>query len=51
VDSAAHKYYKEVHLPSSVDPDSSKASYNNGVLEIILRKTHPKPRGREIKID
>jgi HSP20 family protein len=51
VDSAARKYYKEVPLPSNVDADSSKASYNNGVLEIVLRKMKPKPRGREIKID
>jgi HSP20 family protein len=51
VDSPARKYFKEVQLPSNVDPDSSKASYNNGVLEIVLRKTHPRPRGREIKID
>jgi HSP20 family protein len=51
VEAAAHKYYKEVQLPSGVDPDSSKASYNNGVLEIVLRKLKPRPRGREIKID
>jgi HSP20 family protein len=51
VDSAARKYYKEIELPSSVDSDTSKASYNNGVLEIVLRKVKPKPRGREIRID
>jgi len=51
VDSAARKYYKEVHLPSPIDPDSSKASYNNGALEIVLRKLKPKPRGKEIRID
>ena len=51
VEAPAHKYYKEVKLPSNVDPDSSKASYNNGVLEIAIRKTRPRPRGREIKID
>ncbi len=51
VDAAARKYYKEVKLPAGVDPDSSKASYNNGVLEITLQKTRPRPRGREIKID
>jgi HSP20 family protein len=51
VDSAARKYYKEIELPSTVDPDTSKASYTNGVLEIVLRKVKPKPRGREIKID
>jgi HSP20 family protein len=51
VDSTVRKYYKEIELPSSVDSDTSKASYNNGVLEIVLRKVKPKPRGREIKID
>jgi len=51
VDSATRKYYKDVHLPSGVDSDSSKASYNNGVLEITLRKLQPKPKGREIHID
>ena len=51
VETPARKYYKEVQLPAGVDPDSSKASYNNGVLEIALRKLKPRPRGREIKID
>jgi HSP20 family protein len=51
VDSGGRKYYKEVQLPSDVDPESSKASYNNGVLEIVLQKTRPKTRGKEIKID
>jgi HSP20 family protein len=51
VDSPNQKYYKEVQLPTGVDPDSSKASYNNGVLEITLRKMQPRPKGKEIKID
>ena len=51
VDTAARKFYKELQLPSGVDPDSSKASYNNGVLEIVLKKLKPRPRGREIRID
>jgi len=51
VETPARKYYKEVELPAGVDPDSSKASYNNGVLEIVLRKLKPRPRGREIRID
>jgi len=45
------KYYKEVQLPTSVDQDSPKASYNNGVLEIVLRKQKPKTKGKEIHID
>ena len=51
VDTAARKYYKEVPLPAGVDPESSKASYNNGVLEIVLRKLKPRPKGREIRIE
>ena len=51
VDGASQRYYKEIHLPSGVDSESTKASYNNGVLEITLRKTQPKPKGREIHID
>jgi HSP20 family protein len=51
VDSATQRYYKDVRLPAGVDPDSSKASYNNGVLEITLRKTQPRPKGKEIHID
>jgi len=51
VDSATQKYFKEVHLPAGVDADSSKAAYNNDVLEITLRKTQPKLKGREIHID
>jgi HSP20 family protein len=51
VDSTSRKYYKEVQLPSKVDAEGSKASYNNGVLEIVLRKLQPKFKGKEIRID
>jgi len=51
VNTPSRKYHKEVELPSTVDPDTSKASYNNGVLEVILRKTKPRPRGKEIRIE
>jgi HSP20 family protein len=32
------KYYKVVELPVEVAPESAKASYKNGVLEIRLKK-------------
>lgn len=51
VESPTRKYYKEVQLPTPVDPDSTEASYNNGVLEILLKQTKPKPKGKEVKID
>ena len=50
VDSKDRKYYKEIELPAEVDPDSASASYNNGVLDIQLKKVRPKSRGKKIKI-
>ncbi len=51
VNTPSRKYRKEIALPNAVDPDTSKATYNNGVLEIMLRKTKPRPRGKEIRIE
>ncbi len=45
------KYYETVDLPAEVDPESAKARYNNGVLEVVLRKKHPKKGGKKIKIE
>ncbi|MEM2927711.1 MAG: archaeal heat shock protein Hsp20 [Nitrososphaerota archaeon] len=42
------KYYKELHLEEKIDPYSIQSSYNNGVLQIKLRKNEFK--GKEIKI-
>ena len=50
VESPTRKY-KEVQLPTAVDPNSTKASYTNGVLEIRLKQTKPKSKGKEVKID
>ncbi|MEM4973486.1 MAG: archaeal heat shock protein Hsp20 [Candidatus Hadarchaeales archaeon] len=33
------KYYKEVELPDKVDPKNVDASYTNGVLDVVLRKS------------
>ncbi len=43
-------YYRTISLPSPVDPDSSKASYKNGVLEIKMPKTEIKKK-KPLKID
>jgi HSP20 family protein len=32
------KYTEEIELPTGVDPDSAKAAYRNGVLEVVLAK-------------
>ncbi|MCY0859091.1 MAG: Hsp20/alpha crystallin family protein [Sulfolobaceae archaeon] len=46
------KYYKEVELPAEVDDKSAKATYKNGVLEVVLKKKQPKEeKGTEIKVE
>lgn len=43
------KYHEIVNLPAEVDPDSAKARYNNGVLEVTLAKKAG--GGKKIKIE
>jgi HSP20 family protein len=51
VDREDRKFFKKLELPSSVDTDSARASYKNGVLEVTLTRVTPKKRGRPVKID
>lgn len=47
------KYYREVRLPAGVKPDTAKAKYKNGVLEITIEKEQPKEEqeGTRIKVE
>ncbi len=45
------KYYKEIELPGEVDPQSARASYRNGVLEVKLKKIKRENKGFEIKVE
>lgn len=51
VDTSQRKYHKTMELPVSVNPDTPKASYKNGVLEVILKRQKPGRKGKEIKIE
>ena len=51
VDTDKHRYYKSLELPVEVDPDTSKASYKNGVLELILRRRSPGNKAKQIQIE
>ncbi|MBI2671937.1 Hsp20/alpha crystallin family protein [Candidatus Woesearchaeota archaeon] len=33
-----NSFYRSINLPSRIIPESSKANYNNGILEIVLPK-------------
>jgi HSP20 family protein len=46
------RYFKEIPLSSKVNPNTSKATYRNGVLDIILEKLEPKEKkGKKVKIN
>ncbi len=38
VDTEKRKYAKNIKLPGAVNPESSKASYRNGMLEVTLKR-------------
>jgi HSP20 family protein len=50
VPSDKRRYYKEVDLPSKVNPDSAKATCKNGVLEVCLKKVM-KRQGKQLKVE
>ncbi|MFH1246980.1 MAG: archaeal heat shock protein Hsp20 [Candidatus Micrarchaeota archaeon] len=48
------KFAKTLKLPEAVLEDSAKASYKNGILEVVLQKRKPsekKTEGKEVKIE
>jgi len=49
-ESENRRYYERVELPCEVIPDSAKARYNNGVLEVIFKKKYPEKKGKKIKV-
>ena len=51
VDAEARKYYKELELPTEVDPESAKSSYKNGVLEVTFNRVKKGPKGYSIEIE
>ena len=51
VDTDKRRYYKELELPVEVDPDTSKASYKNVVLELLLTRKKTGSKAKQIAID
>jgi HSP20 family protein len=50
VDTAFRKYLKDVRLSCKIRPESAQARYNNGVLEVSLKRADDAPQGHKIKI-
>jgi len=52
VDNPGRRYHKELKMPSEVDPDTIKASYKNGILEVKLKRRRQKTEDKKkIRID
>ena len=51
VDTAKRRYYKRLELTVEVDPDTSRANYKNGVLELVLTRKAKGSKPRQIPID
>ncbi len=50
VDTERRKYHKRVKLPAAVDPKTTKATYNNGVLDVTVSKTAGPSGGVKIQV-
>ncbi|MEM4699679.1 MAG: archaeal heat shock protein Hsp20 [Candidatus Nezhaarchaeales archaeon] len=50
-ESERYKYRKVLKLPFKVDPKQARATYKNGVLEVVLNRLEERPRGERIKVE
>lgn len=52
VDNEARKYHKRIALPARVKPNTTKATYNNGVLDVTIEKAQADSRkGFKVSVD
>jgi HSP20 family protein len=42
---------KHLDLPCEVVPDSARASYKNGVLEVVMQRRAPKRKGKSVRVE
>jgi len=45
------KYHVKVPLKHKVDENSAKASYKNGILEIVFKLVEEKPKGKTVEVE
>ncbi len=51
VDNERRKYHKRVRLPAKVDPATTKAVYNNGILDVTVQKLEDDDRSVRIAVE
>ena len=45
------KYHVKVSLKHKVDENSVKASYKNGILELVFKLVKEKPKGKTVEVE
>lgn len=52
VNNDQRRYHKTVDLPQPVKPETTKAGYRNGVLDIVVKREKPgPPKGHRVRIE
>ena len=51
LDDEVKEFHERIELPCDVLPDSIKASYKNGVLEVSMRRVAKKKKGRTVQVE
>ncbi|MEM0138569.1 MAG: archaeal heat shock protein Hsp20 [Thermoplasmatales archaeon] len=52
VDKEGRKYYKEINVQFEIQPENVKATYSNGVLDIVIKKPqNNRKEGKRIPVD
>ena len=45
------KYHAKVPVTHKVDENSAKASYKNGILEVVFKQVEEKPTGKTVEVE
>lgn len=51
VDNRRRKYHKSVRLPAKVDPQTTKATYKNGILDVTVQKLDSEEGSLKIDVE
>lgn len=51
VDTPQRKYHKRVDLPCDVKPKTTKATYKNGVLDVVIKRKEKKKPGEGYRVN
>lgn len=51
VDTPEKRFIKHLELPCGILPDSAKASYKNGVLEVVMTRPAPTRKGKTVRVE